>query len=170
MRYSVVYESNTGNTKMLADAIQHYLGEENCVYFGKPDTGSIPDSEVIFIGFWTDKGDCVPGLAEFMGKLNGKKVFLFGTAGFGGSPEYFLKIEERVRAHLPEGTEVAGTYMCQGKMPQGVRKRYETMLENNPEDSGTKAMIENFDRALLHPDDADLEKLRKEIRVAVKSL
>ena len=37
MKYAVVYESATGNTKMLADEIRNTLGEENCVWFGAPD-------------------------------------------------------------------------------------------------------------------------------------
>ena len=50
--------------------------------------------------------------------------------------------------------------MCQGRMPQSVRVRYEGMLQQNPEDERMKAMIENFDRALEHPDKEDLERLR----------
>ena len=44
-----------------------------------------------------------------------------------------------------------------------VRERYETMLEENPGDARMKAMIENFDRALSHPDEADLEGLRASV-------
>ena len=36
MKYAVIYESATGNTKMLADEIRDTLGEENCVCFGTP--------------------------------------------------------------------------------------------------------------------------------------
>lgn len=169
MKYAVVYESPTGNTKMLADEIRDYLGEENCVYFGRPEDG-IPDADVIFIGFWTDKGDCTSGIAGFMKHLDAENVFLFGTAGFGGAEEYFRQIEERVGAHLVPGTKVIGTYMCQGRMPGSVKKRYEAMLEKNPEDLRIKEMIENFDRALVHPDDEDLQKLRKVIGEKLKNL
>ena len=34
MKYAVVYESATGNTKMLADEIINILGDAECVYFG----------------------------------------------------------------------------------------------------------------------------------------
>ena len=50
--------------------------------------------------------------------------------------------------------------MCQGKMPFSVRKRYEAMLEQNPEDNRAQGMIRNFDSALAHPDEADLGRLR----------
>ena len=99
----------------------------------------------------------------FLKSLHGRKVFLFGTAGFGGSEEYFSRILERVESHLASDNMVTGKYMCQGKMPMTVRERYETMLEENPGDARMKAMIENFDRALSHPDEADLEGLRASV-------
>ena len=46
--------------------------------------------------------------------------------------------------------------MCQGKMPQSVRQRYEGMLAQNPDDPKIKAMIENFDVAQPHPTKEDL--------------
>ena len=33
-RYSILYSSPTGNTKMLAEAIQEALPKEDCDYFG----------------------------------------------------------------------------------------------------------------------------------------
>lgn len=170
MKYAVVYDSPTGNTKILAEEVRRFMDEQNrsadeCLYFGETaqDDGlveKISEAEVVFAGFWTDKGDSGAKLAEFLESLHGSRVFLFGTAGFGGSEEYFSRILERVMSHLPSDNTVAGRYMCQGKMPMTVRKRYEAMLEQNPEDERMKAMIDNFDRALAHPDSADLEKLR----------
>ena len=34
MKYAVVYESATGNTKMLAEEIKKALGDSECIYFG----------------------------------------------------------------------------------------------------------------------------------------
>ena len=45
--------------------------------------------------------------------------------------------------------------MCQGQMPQGVRRRYEAM-EDSPR---RQMMLDNFDRALGHPDQQDLDGL-----------
>ena len=159
MNYAVVYASITGNTKMLAEEIRRVYGGEECVYFGTAGA-DVPEAGLIFAGFWTDKGDSGAKLAGFLESLHSSRVFLFGTAGFGGSEEYFSRILERVVSHLPSDNTVAGSYMCQGKMPMTVRKRYEAMLEQSPEDEKMKAMIDNFDRALSHPDSADLEKLR----------
>ncbi len=162
MTYAVVYASATGNTKMLAEEIRRTRGEETCAYFGTAGE-EIPEVDLVFAGFWTDKGDCSEELAQFLEGLHNRKVFLFGTAGFGGAKEYFARILERVKGHLAPDNEVVGTYMCQGRMPQSVRTRYEGMLQQNPEDERMKAMIENFDRALEHPDQEDLERLRRAV-------
>ena len=156
MNYAVVYASVTGNTKMLAEEVRRVNGGEECVYFGTAGA-DVPEAGLIFAGFWTDKGDCSGEMTEVLEGLHGQKIFLFGTAGFGGSEEYFSRILERVKAHIPEENEIIGSYMCQGKMPQSVRKRYESMLEQNPEDQRMQGMIDNFDRALAHPDEHDLK-------------
>ena len=159
----MVFASATGNTALLAEAIRKAEGAEGCVYFGAPSedlSGRLDGVETIYAGFWTDKGSCSPEMEQFLSTLAGRKVFLFGTAGFGGAREYFDQILDRVASFLPADSTVAGRYMCQGKMPFSVRKRYEAMLEQNPEDKRAQGMIRNFDSALAHPDEADLGRLR----------
>ncbi len=51
--------------------------------------------------------------------------------------------------------------MCQGKMPPSVRERYMKMKVQPEHPENIDALIENFDRALSHPDGNDLERLRK---------
>lgn len=58
-----------------------------------------------------------------------KKIFLFGTAGFGGSEAYYQKILANVRTAIDASNTVVGEYMCQGRMPQAVRDRYVKMKE-----------------------------------------
>ena len=48
-------------------------------------------------------------------------------------------------------------------MPESVRKRYELMKEKMPQDDKVEMMIENFDKALPHPDQADLTHLREKV-------
>ena len=58
--------------------------------------------------------------------------------------------------------------MCQGKMPQSVRERYVKMKEQPDHMTNLDAMIENFDKALSHPDADDLEKLANAVRETVE--
>ena len=154
MSYAIVYSSHTGNTALLAQTIRETLPQEDCVYFGAPDPSALT-AETVYVGFWTDKGTCDASIAQFLQSLTNQKVFLFATAGFGGAAAYFEQILNRVKENLGDSTELTGTYMCQGKMPQPVRTRYEQM-EEGPRRT---AMLENFDQALSHPNAEDLANL-----------
>lgn len=161
MKYAIVFSSKTGNTKQLAETIQSILPQEDCVYFGKPDEAALA-AEMIYVGFWTDKGNCDETVTAFLQSITVQKVFLFGTAGFGGEQAYFDRILSTVAKNTAKET-IMGTYMCQGKMPVSVRRRYEKMLAGPNPMPNLEAMIENFDKALSHPDETDLEKLKKSV-------
>ena len=164
MTYAIVYSSRTGNTELLARTIQKALPAEDCVYFGGPDAAALA-ADRLYVGFWTDKGSCDEALAAFLSGVEGKEVFLFGTAGFGSQPAYFQTVLKRVQANLGPDCTLTGSYMCQGKMPQAVRQRYEAMLTAPGHAPNLEAMIENFDRALSHPDAEDLARLTEAVRV-----
>ena len=161
-RYSIIFSSVTGNTRMLAEAIRETLPKKNCDYFGVCG-GAEAKSELLYVGFWTDKGNADAATLALLAKLRGKKIFLFGTAGFGGSEAYFRKVLDRVRRSVDASNRVVGEYMCQGKMPQAVKERYLRMKEQPEHPANLDMLLENFDRALPHPDAADLEKLRKAV-------
>mgnify|MGYP004469533319 CR=1 FL=1 len=158
MKKAIVFESLSGNTKLLAEAVQGALGEVD--YFGGPSDEALT-KDALYLGFWTDKGSCTPGMAKFMQDLHGKDIFLFGTAGFGGDSAYFEQILARVKENLPEDNKVIGSFMCQGKMPQSVRARYEKMAEDPAMKEKMTMMIQNFDKALAHPNEEDVANLVK---------
>lgn len=166
MTYTIVYSSRTGNTKLLADGIRSVLPAENCVYFG-PVSGAereAAQADVVFAGFWTDKGSCDEEMAGFLSGIVGKDVFLFGTAGFGGSEEYFSKILRNVGKYLDGSCRLAGTFMCQGQMQPAVRERYEGMVGMGGDGDRVREMIENYDRALGHPNEGDVGRVKREVR------
>ncbi len=142
-RYSIVYSSSTGNTKKLADTIYAVLPKENCDYFGVPKEGGLY-SEMLYIGFWTDKGNADKSTLTLLSTL-----------------AYFQKILNHVKQSIDSSNSVVGEYMCQGKMPPSVRERYMKMKVQPEHPENIDALIENFDRALSHPDGNDLERLRK---------
>ena len=159
-QYSILFSSLTGNTKKLADAIHETLPQNDCEYFGAIKT-PVPSSELLYIGFWTDKGNADNETLTLLSTLKNRRIFLFGTAGFGGSDAYFQKILGQVRQSIDPSNTIIGEYMCQGKMPPSVRERYMKMKVQPEHPENIDALIENFDRALSHPDGNDLERLRK---------
>ena len=159
MSYAIVFSSKTGNTELLADTLHSCLPQADCCYFGNPNPAAM-EADTLYVGFWTDKGNADESTSDFLKQLHGKNIFLFGTAGFGGSKEYFDKILKKAEHSLDKSNTVFGCYMCQGKMPQSVRERYVKMKENPEHPDNIDALIENFDKALSHPDSDDLERLK----------
>ena len=102
MSYAIVFSSKTGNTGLLADTLHSCLPQADCCYFGNPNPAAM-EADTLYVGFWTDKGKADESSSDFLKQLRGKQVFLFGTAGLGGSEEYFNKILKTVigRAKMP---------------------------------------------------------------------
>ena len=163
MSYAIVFSSKTGNTELLADTLHSCLPQADCCYFGNPNPAAM-EADTLYVGFWTDKGKADESSSVFLKQLRGKQVFLFGTAGFGGSEEYFNKILKAVQKDLHSSNTVIGSFMCQGKMPMSVRQRYEEMKKQPLHLPNLDAMIENFDKALSHPDADDLERLKQAVK------
>ena len=163
MKYAIVYSSRTGNTKQLAEAVRDTLPAKDCVYFGPPHPAALA-AQRLYVGFWTDKGDCDAQTASFLKELSTQEIYLFGTAGFGESQAYFDRILEHTGKHIGKEAHVIGGFMCQGKMPPAVRARYESMRKDAGDDSKIESMIKNFDRALSHPNFTDLEALKSALR------
>ena len=137
MSYAIICSSKTGNTEKLAQRAREVMGEK--------DECPVGDADLVLLGSWTDKGGLDPALDKRLGEL---------ACGFGGSQAYYERVLDRFQSALPEGAQVVGRFMCQGQMPPAVRERYVKMAEQDPKKF--KPMIENFDRALGHPDAADL--------------
>ena len=166
MKYMIVYSSGTGNTEIIAQAIKEELDESSCIYYGKPAGILEHDAEIIFVGFWVFIGTCTEEMKKYLGTLENKKIFLFGTAGWGGSAVYFEKILTDVKQYISTSNTIIDSFMCQGKMTHNVLERYEKKLEEQPEDPNTLSMIENYNNALPHPDVQDIEA----VKVLIKSL
>lgn len=128
------------------------------------------EADVVFAGFWCDKGSCSPAVQHFLQGLAGKRVFLFGTCGFGESDEYFEQILDRVRAYLPADAQYIGGAMCQGKMGMGVKRRYEGMLEKDPENAQARMLIDNWNKAQSHPNEDDVSRIAAAAKEALEGI
>lgn len=151
MKKSIVFASNTGNTKKLAEAIYNTLGEE--IYCGKISEEAM-ESDVIFVGSWTMAFLCVPDIKEFLEKLNGKKVFLFMTAGYGDTDEYLTPIIDSMKANLNDTNEVIGSFICQGEVSQPKQEAIKKMDMAKYEN-----MKANLDKSVGCPTQESIDKL-----------
>ena len=161
--YLVLYQSESGNTKKIAASIFSRLPGNSKDLIDIDTDKTIPEANVYFIGFCVHRGSCSMEVSDFLSDLSGKQIALFGTCGMGDSPEYYKDIAGRVSAWIEADNDYLGYFICQGKMPQSVRERYMKMKENPEHPANLDLLIQNFDRALSHPDSEDLERLKKSL-------
>ena len=165
MSYAIVYSTRTGNSKVLANVIYNYLNPSECIYFGNVEDAdySVYKADIIYVGFWTDQGKCDKLTEDFLTKLYNKKVFLFGSAGFGAHQEYFDKIIERIKALTPASVEIVDSFICQGRMPKSVYDKYEKLKHSPVNVPNIDMLIENYHHALSHPDAEDFKHLTNKL-------
>ena len=145
MTCSLVVNSKSGNTRMVSGAIKRALQAAGVEFVHAAALSDDADADqvaleaqgacaadMVLVGFWCDKGACTPSVAALLSALHGKRVFLFGTCGFGADQSYYQQIIDRVTSNLAVDAELAGWAMCQGKMGPAVKQRYEAMLEQDP--------------------------------------
>ncbi len=157
MKIAIVYSSKTGNTKDIATKIAEAI-KDDVIYLGEPKKDI--DADLFFIGSWTDKGNASNEILDFIATLENKKIAIFGTAGFGGSKEYFANLFDRVCKHISNSNKILGYYYSQGKMPLAVRSRYEALIKANPLDEKLQVSLKNFDEALKHPNEEDFNNAK----------
>lgn len=170
--YLVIYESETGNTKKIATEIFAALPGMSKDLIQLHERADIPEAKVYFVGFCVHRGTCSLEVGNFLGSLSAKAVALFGTCGAGNSEEYFRNIENSARIWLEDDNLYLGGFICQGKMPQQVRMKYESMLHqgDSEEDEKVKRQIQNFDAAMVHPDKGDLCHAKEFVNQCLKKL
>ena len=159
LEYLVLYDSESGNTKKIAAAIFSRLPGNSKDLIDINTDKTIPEARVYFIGFCVHRGTCSLRVSDFLGDLSGKAISLFGTCGMGDSPEYYKRIEQSVSAWIESDNQYLGAFICQGRMPQKVRQKYEAM-RNEENAKQMDYFIRNFDQALPHPDSLDEEHAR----------
>ena len=156
--YKIMYVSRTGNTQRLAVCIYQSLQQLGNGDIEEINCNTEPGkSHLLYVGFCVEKGDCPIEVQELLKKVHNSQIALFGTCGFGQSQEYYDRIVENVKQWIPKDNSCLGAFLCMGKMPMQVRKRYEVMEENPEQREKAQMLIRNFDKALLHPDDADIQ-------------
>lgn len=147
----VIYDSLTGNTKLLAESIYNYFKE-------KEEKIEIVNAKSVSSEELKEK------IKEVYNMVNNKKIFVFATCGFGGDTSYYDKLFDRVKAHINESNEIIGNFYCQGKMPLSVKERYINLIKANPEDKNLEVSLENFEKALSHPNEDDLINLKNKLK------
>ncbi len=157
MKALVVYSSRTGNTRLIAEAIHSVLpsGAEISPVESAPDPAAY---DFLALGFWVDKGEPDAAMAEYMDRVRGKAVGLFGTLGAWPDSDHARESMQKAVERVP-GNTVLGTFICQGKVDPKLLAAMAKMSSNpHPMTEERKARLEE---AAKHPNEADCENARK---------
>lgn len=152
MKALVVYSSQTGNTKKLAETIYNELsGEKRIVSI---EDAPVPDEgEMVFVGFWLQAGKPDPKTAQYLDKVGSARLFLFATHGAAADSRHAQDALAHAKLLAPSA-DIAGTFSCQGEVNPKV-------LEKVRQKTPPPPWIDDADSAVGHPNAEDEANLRE---------
>jgi flavodoxin len=154
MESLVVYSSQTGNTRKLAEAVFEALPGEKSIY--PVDEAPDPsDYGFIAVGFWLMAGKPDPKASEYLGKIGKKPLFLFATHGAGAGSDDAIHGMASAKSLAAE-SDIRGTYSCQGEVNPKILEK----ASKKPEPPGWLADAPD---AIGHPNSADIEALNYQL-------
>lgn len=151
MKSLVVYSSQSGNTKKLAETVCQHLpnGALMCQVDDAPDPAGY---DLVALGFWLQGGKPDPKSTAYLERLKGhKKIFLFATHGANPVSDHAQNAMAQARS-LAQGAIVSGTFSCFGEVNPKVLEKVKTKPE-------PPAWIDDATDAVGHPDQSDLDRL-----------
>ncbi|SPZ50066.1 Flavodoxin [Sarcina ventriculi] len=121
----VIYWSQTGNTQKMAELIAKGIEEggkkAELVELDNISIDNLNDEKVIILGSPAsgteelEETQVEPFVQSLEGKIQGKKVALFGSWGW-GEGEYLTNLEERIKSY---GGEIVGESLSVMESPEG---------------------------------------------------
>lgn len=121
----VIYWSQTGNTQKIAELIAKGIEEggkkAELVELDNISIDDLNDEKVIILGSPAsgteelEETQVEPFVQSLEGKIQGKKVALFGSWGW-GEGEYLTNLEERIKSY---GGEIVGESLSVMESPEG---------------------------------------------------
>ena len=157
----IIYDSNTGNTELLATKIYQLYPDS---IISRIDQTNEVIGDILYLGSWCDKGNMTEAMQHLVHTLHHKKIFVFGTCGFGKDQNYFDMIAKRMISSIPNDNDVIGYFICQGKIDPKFQKKYEDMLKDEKTRKQAEIMLDNFKLAESHPDHDDLQALENKLK------
>ncbi len=151
MKSLVLYSSRTGNTKKVAEAIAEAIGADIRTTH---DMGDVSEYDLIFVGFWAFRRGADMEARQAIGKIHGKSVAVFGTAGAYPDSSAAHDYVENTAALFSEDNTYLGGFICQGRVHSFHTGRRSAHTEQvHPLTPERRARLEEAEK---HPDENDL--------------
>lgn len=158
MKSLVVFSSQSGNTKKMAEAAYEVLPGEKEIY-PVEEAPEPTGYDFVAVGFWLKSGNPDPKSSEYLKKVGKTKLFLFATHGAAAGSDHAKNAMEAAKS-LAEGADIIGTFDCQGEVNAGLLEKVKA--RPNPPD-----WIGDADTAVGHPDEGDLNALKEVVKQAI---
>ncbi|MCK5516951.1 MAG: flavodoxin family protein [Desulfobulbaceae bacterium] len=149
MKKLVVFSSQGGNTKKLAEELFKQLPEDKDIA-QVAEAPALSDYDVVCVGFWLKAGQPDPAAQEILKKCAGK-IFLFATHGAAVGSDHAKMAMNKAEELAAEAT-VIGRFNCQGEVTE---KMLETAANKNPQ----PPWLADAPAAKGHPDGNDFMNL-----------
>ena len=158
MKPVVIYSSRTGNTKKVAEAVLSGL-PKGTPMIPVEDIQQVAEYDLVFMGYWVDKGTADITAQEAMAKISGKMVAIFATSGAYPDSRHAKDSLANGASCFGEDCTVLGAFICQGAVdPQLIERARRRPADHHH--ALTPERVQRWKDASTHPDDTDLDKAR----------
>lgn len=157
----LVYSSVTGNTRMVAEAIQAVLPPHALM---RPIQAA-PDArfDIVVAGFWVYRGGPDPRMARYLKSLGRSKVAFFGTLAAYPDSDHARGVIARAEKLLA-GNRILGSFLCQGKLAPRIFEQRMQGKAANSQHPMTEERKTRLLKAMTHPDADDLRNAQDAFR------
>ncbi|EML6499835.1 flavodoxin family protein BilS [Clostridioides difficile] len=159
MKSLILYSSLTGNTKKIACSIYEAIqGKKEIKNISElvDDSIDYENYDIVFLGYWVDKGICDKNSKQVLENIHNKKIALFGTMGASTKGSYGASIIEKIQSIIPKDNEILGSFICQGKIAEGLKVKYKEMLKLSPDNEHIRQQLNNHEESQSHPDEQEI--------------
>ena len=154
MKYAILYLSETGNTKQLAEEIYLCLNNRDRTLVNIKETNEIPEADFYFIGFPVHNRTCALEVLDLLDNLEFADIAMFATCGLSPESKYKQHIENGLLPWINCSCNYRGLFICQGSCSEQFRTK---LLASAPE---SVSMLESiFEEGKGHPDDDDFDAI-----------
>ena len=155
MKVQIIYSSLSGKTKRLAEYLCDHLNADEKSLHDLKDGVPVLDGDVLFLGYWVDKGGPNAEMKAFMETLSDQTVGVFCTLGFYPDAAHGVgSIKNGVDA-VKEKNTVIGSYVCNGALSDSIIKAFRTRGNAGPHSATPESEI-RWDVLKNHPTEAEM--------------
>ncbi len=158
MKTLIIYSSQTGNTKKLAEALYRAVdGEKHiCPIEEAPDSEKF---DLVVLGFWLMAGKPDPKSSDFLVKLGSVDLFLFATHGAASDSPHALNGMALAESLVSEAN-IVGRFNCSGEVNPAF-------LEKAKQKDPQPPWIDDAPASVGHPDPNDIRQLIEAVRAVL---